>query len=219
MKVLRTPARALRAGFTLIELLAVMLIIGILMAFLVPQIPAAIDRTNVTACKANLGAISQGLLEYKAKYEKLPTGSGVHFFGALIADRVWDASDANSKRMTCPGVEESYLTPSQDGIPREEWYVDDDQMDAGYSTYAGRNVKDNPIRTYPMKSSEAVVADDNDPEGNHRTTTVVLWGDSTVRELEVVDLIKEGVLDEEAQFIPVGAESPVEALQKLSIVD
>ena len=84
---MRPTLRTLRAGFTLIELLAVMLIISILMAFLLPQIPAAIDRANVTACKANMRDIGGGLLEYRAKYKKMPTESGVGFFAALIADK------------------------------------------------------------------------------------------------------------------------------------
>ena len=61
------------------------------------------------------------------------------------------------------------------------------------------------------------MADDNDPDGNHRTATVVLWGDQTVRELELVELQKKGTLTEEDTFIPVGPGSPVEALSKLSL--
>ncbi len=50
---LRTSAAwcrsGLRAGFTLIELLAAMLILGILMAFLIPKIPEAIEQAKITA--------------------------------------------------------------------------------------------------------------------------------------------------------------------------
>ena len=50
MRILQTPRRIARAGFTLIELLAVILIIGILMVFLIPRIPVAINQARVTSC-------------------------------------------------------------------------------------------------------------------------------------------------------------------------
>ena len=68
-RILRSGARA---GFTLIELLAVMLIISILAFFLLPQIPAAFDRANVTACKANMGEINKGLLMYHMNFKRTP---------------------------------------------------------------------------------------------------------------------------------------------------
>ena len=47
MLIAHRTRRTLKAGFTLIELLAVMLIIGILATFLVPQIPAASSISSV----------------------------------------------------------------------------------------------------------------------------------------------------------------------------
>jgi len=206
----------LRAGFTLIELLAVMLIIGILMVFLVPKIPAALDRANVTACKANMRSIGQGLLEYRAKYKKMPKESGVGFFGALIADKVWESTEANAKTLTCPAVETGSL-PGIADLPPDEWFMDRSILDGSFSAYAGRNMRDHAFRKFPISGKEALVADDNDPDGNHKTATVVLWGDQSVRELELVELQKEGLMTEDEEYIPVGEESPNEALQKLSL--
>src|SRR5687768_10192836 len=102
------PARpyraASRAGFTLIELLAV-----ILMTFLLPKIPEAIDAGKVTACKANLNEIYKGLLIYDQKHGDLPKHSGVRFFASLIADGVWDNSKSSAVRLSCPGVKNSAL--------------------------------------------------------------------------------------------------------------
>lgn len=213
----RAPSRrSSAAGFTLIELLAVMLIIAILMTFLVPRIPAAFDRANVTACKANLRDIGQGLLEYHGKYRKLPTRSGARFFASLVADKVWENTEATAIKLTCPGVETGALLGIAD-LPEEEWFADIEVIDGSYSAYAGRDVKDFPLRKFPGSGKEPLVADDNDGGGNHRTATVVLWADITVRELELVEVQQDGRLSDVDEWIPVGPDSPVEALSKLSL--
>ena len=216
-RTLFRPIRSsLRAGFTLIEMLAVMLIIGILMAFLVPQIPAAIDRTNVTACKANMRNIGQAMLQYKATYKRMPSQSGARFVTSIITDKVWENTESAAQKLTCPGVEIGSL-PNLVDLKPDEWFADKELIDGGSTSYAGRNMKEHAFRRFPASGKEAMVADDNDPEGNHRTATVVLWADNSVRELELVDLQNEGLVAEDEEFLLVGPESPVEALQKLSL--
>lgn len=216
MLIAHRTRRTLKAGFTLIELLAVMLIIGILATFLVPQIPAAIDRANVTACKKNLSSVGGALLEYHMKYKRMPRESGAAFVGSLIADKVWEATPSTAKKLTCPGVAVDSLIGIRD-LPPEEWFTDKEMTDGSYSSYAGRDTDNYPLRKFPLSGKEALVADDNDPEGNHRTATVVLWGDNSVSEYELVELQNEGLIAEDETFLLVGPDSPVEALQKLSI--
>src|SRR5689334_19313782 len=103
MKTRRIAKRLLRrAGFTLIELLAVILIIGILAVYLLPKIPEAVDRAKVTACKANMGEIRNGLIMYNETFHTIPQESGVKFFTSLIYKGVWENSESSAKKLTCP---------------------------------------------------------------------------------------------------------------------
>ena len=73
-----------------------------------------------------------------------------------------------------------------------------------------------PLRRFPGKESEALVADDNDPEMNHSTTTVALFANGSVKEYELYTLQQEGVL-EEGEIRVVGPDSQIEELRKLSL--
>ncbi len=206
---------ARRAGFTLIELLAVILIIGVLATFLLPKIPEAIDQAEVTGCRKNMQEIQTGLLAFKTKFKRLPKreNSGVRFFAILVASETWERTRTSAEKLTCPGVDYSAL--SVQDIPMEEWYVDLELVDGGYSTYAGRDLQNHPLRS--MGGKDVLVADDNDGGKNHRTTTNVLYGDAAVRGIELFDLRNDGVLAEDEDTLVVGPESPVEELQVLSL--
>jgi prepilin-type N-terminal cleavage/methylation domain-containing protein len=214
---LRSGRRALRAGFTLIELLAVILIIGILMTFLLPKLPEYFDHARVLACKKNMQEIYSGLLMYDNQHGDLPRGSGVKFFAALIADKVWDNGKTSAQKLSCPGVKRSALAGIANLDNPEDWYVHLDQIDGSYSAYAGRNMKDFPLRKFPGGPKEALVADDNDPQMNHRTATVVLFADGSIATFEIAELQKAGTVPEEQKDLIVGPDSPVEELRKLSL--
>lgn len=217
MTLPKLPRRLLeRAGFTLIELLAVIAIILILITFLLPRITSSIEQSRVVACKANLLELQRQLLIYDMKHGDLPRGSGVQFFAALIADGDLENTAENAKKMSCPAVKASALAIGQIEEPTE-WYKHLDTVDGSYSAYAGRNMKEFPLRKFPGSGTEALIADDNDPEMNHPTSTCVLWADGSVTHIELLELRKKGLLTEEENVLVVGQDSPVEELRKLSV--
>jgi len=211
----RTAAKAVRRGFTLIELLAVILIISLLVAALTPMIGDAIENAKVSACQQNLRNCYQGFIQFNIKYKTVPNQSGVKFFAQLIDDEAMQNSKANVERLKCPAIDVNALTIGQ--LPWETWWTDIEQIDGSYSSYAGRDVKEHPLRKFPGSGKEPLMGDDNDPDMNHETTTNVLFDDGSVQTYELVTLRNEGKIDEQETVLIIGPSSPIEELRKLSL--
>lgn len=211
----RSLARVARRGFTLIELLAVIMIIGILSVFLIPRIPEAIDAANKTACEKNLQELYKGFMLYNQTFNDLPQQGGVRFFTTLITRKTYPNTKQMVKRMTCPAVKTSSL-PSLAGLEPEQYYADPEAIDGGSSAYAGRDIKEHPLRKFPGSGKEPLVSDDNDPEPNHEVETLVLYDDGNVVRWNSVILTEKGVLAEDEALL-IGPDSQVEELRKLSL--
>jgi prepilin-type N-terminal cleavage/methylation domain-containing protein/prepilin-type processing-associated H-X9-DG protein len=215
IRALRSSARLARKGFTLIELLAVILIVSILVATLTPMVNDAIESAKVKGCDGNMRAIYQGLLLYNTKYKGIPNESGVKFFAALIAKGAIENTKTNAEKLTCPAIDKSSLAIGS--LPHEEWWSDLARVDGTYSAYAGRDLKNFPLRQGLSSSGkEPLLSDDNDPTLNHRTTTNVLYADGSVQTFEFLALKEEGKLTADEETLPIGPESPIEDLRKLT---
>ena len=204
-----------RLGFTLIELLAVILIVSLLVATLTPVVTDAIRTAEVKGCAGNLRAIHQSLLIYRTKYGGMPPQSGARFFADLIARGAIENTKANAEKLTCPAVDKASLAIG--AMPWEDWWKDIEVVGGDYSAYAGRDMKNHPVRQLTASGKEPLVADDNDPDMNHHTTTNVLYADGNVQTFELADLKAQGIVTEEQETLVVGPESPVEDLTKLSL--
>jgi prepilin-type N-terminal cleavage/methylation domain-containing protein/prepilin-type processing-associated H-X9-DG protein len=67
-----------RAAFTLSELLAVLAIIGLLFALLMPAIQAARESARMANCKNHLRQIGLALVNYESAHKHLPAGIKIH---------------------------------------------------------------------------------------------------------------------------------------------
>ena len=61
-----------KKGFTLIEMLIVIVIIGILMAALIPRLSSARGRANDVARKSHLNQVATALISYQIDHGKFP---------------------------------------------------------------------------------------------------------------------------------------------------
>ena len=60
-------------GFTLIEIMVVVIIIGLLAAFIVPKIVGQVDQAKVSKAKADIRALESALTMYRIDNSRYPT--------------------------------------------------------------------------------------------------------------------------------------------------
>jgi prepilin-type N-terminal cleavage/methylation domain-containing protein len=74
MRFFKTRNSKLATAFTLVELLAVIAIIGVLVALLLPAIQAARESARLAQCKNNLRQVSLAMLNYESTHKQFPAG-------------------------------------------------------------------------------------------------------------------------------------------------
>ena len=172
----RSSWQSRRAGFTLVELLAVIAIIGVLIALLLPAVQAARESGRRTACQNNLRQIGLALNQYLSAKQAFPIGSTDHNkreiawcvyllpsldeqqVFSLFDDRQAYSSAANREAVRC--VIPVFLCPSTATQPDRRgpttgdrnsngtWDPGDDQAYTDYGGIWGVNGTDNGTLIY-----------------------------------------------------------------------
>jgi general secretion pathway protein G len=96
--------RPVRAGFTLVELLVVVVVIGILVALLVPAVMGGIRRARDAQTSAEIQTIAQSLQSFKTKYGDFPPSRII-----LMENGFYDTS--NATRLSAIGAGTWFGTP------------------------------------------------------------------------------------------------------------
>ena len=171
--------------------------------------------SDVEECKANLREIFAGLSDYAEAEGRAPEKSGVAFFAELISGGTWENDEAHARFLTCPGVPIETLAIA--GKPPTEWFASLDGLTGDSSSYAGRDPVNHPLPGFPGPGTEALVACDNRHGANHEGITNVLLSDGSVLTLELEREKENGNVEEDAEVLVVGPDSPLPELRTLSL--
>ena len=166
---------------------------------------------DVSTCAANLRHIYTDMLLYSARHNtelRLPQESGVRLLAALVGAE--DAA-ADHAYLTCPG-------PGAEAVPKDVDYRSLETLTGAASAYAARDTVTFPLAKFPSGGSELepLVACDNAHGLNHDGCMNVLYSDGSVVTLFLAEEIERGHLPAGATTIPVGKDSPIPDLRKLT---
>jgi len=164
--------------------------------------------SDVAECQSNLRAIYAGLLELAKERGAPPDGSGVAFFGQIVADGVWAGTRAELENLTCPGPGARPRSPDAD-------FHLLGSLTPASSAYAGRDARAHPLATFPSGGPELQALVACDSAENHGGPVNVLFSDGSVRTYEPEPLVRQGRLAAGAPIV-VGPDSPLEELRALA---
>jgi prepilin-type processing-associated H-X9-DG protein len=209
-----SPAKPSRIRFIVIDLLAVLAILGLLALMTPPLVFKSKASSNVRACQSNLRQIAANLQLWAddRNHGAWPAERGIQFLLVLVRDGELGLRDLDI--FCCPATDDS--TESVDAAARRpgSGLADFAHLDARCISYAGRDGVRFPVNPKKL-SEELIAADDNDGRANHPRVTNVVYADSHVATIDVTDYKKE--LGGDAEWVPVGPESPDPDLRRLLI--
>ncbi|MFQ5505799.1 MAG: prepilin-type N-terminal cleavage/methylation domain-containing protein [Planctomycetota bacterium] len=211
-------------GFTLIELLVVILILSLLMVVLLPNIVGGKESAYEFACRKNLQNFYAHIQSYEIRHRRKPRGGGPAFLYDLWKG-VMEHTEDNRDMFFCPAQRDDphYQEDILPQDPEQLWpSLDDFNSEDTHYAARGKRYKRN------MDSGKAAwIADDNEGGSNHRSGTInVLYGNGTVRPITKLSLEEDGLWggggdgnteEDEDYAFPVGPDSPLKALRKLSV--
>ena len=106
LPVFRRRPRAHHQGFTLLEVMVVVVIIGVLMAIIVPNVLGRADDARATAARTDVANLMQALKLYKLDNQRFPTAE--QGLQALVAKPTTAPAPMNWK-------------PYLDKLPNDPW--------------------------------------------------------------------------------------------------
>lgn len=121
-------------GFTLLEIMVVVTILGLLAAFIVPNVIGQGDKAKVDLAKANMSGIANALDFYKLDNKKYPTTE--QGLEALVSKpdgaSNWNSSGYLQKLPEDPwGNQYVYISPGIDGKPFDLYTLGADGAEGG----------------------------------------------------------------------------------------
>jgi prepilin-type N-terminal cleavage/methylation domain-containing protein len=222
--VLHPATHALRAGFTLLEMMVVIGIIGLLAAFLVPNIMQAMGQATVTAEQANMRELYTWLTMYKTNHDNgWPTATGQKFILQLWKDGTVERSEKNAKRFFSAGENSTEYLASLGFDPEEtsviDYLTDWDSLAPGAINYAGFDPQGDRTLRRKLNNAPGSVTIIANATFAHRNAIVYMTADGEIHTLNIQELLDEGVLTQEdidMGIVPVGASSPLPELQTVT---
>lgn len=157
-----------------------------------PGAEPVLDVTaDTSACMSNLRRVYEGLLAYQSQHGHAPTASGHAFLQALIAEHAFEDTPETRAYLVCPGTR----TP-----------------------YAARDTGAHPLGRFPSGGAELepLAACDGGKRLPHAGCVNVLYSDGSVQSLVLEQELESGRGPAGTESLPIGPESPVPDLRKLS---
>jgi hypothetical protein len=166
--------------------------------------------SDVRECTQNLRTIYAGLRRYHELHGTLPQGSGAAFLLELLGDALPDDAEHRAA-LTCPG-------PGAEPVPPGLDLSDLAKRTPSASAYAGRDMVHFPLTKFPSGGAELepLAACDNAEGWNHDKVLNVLYSDGSVVTLSLERLVEQNRVPPGTTVLPVGPDSPLEELRKLS---
>lgn len=127
-----------QCGFTLIEIMVVVVIIGILIGLIAPNILGRVDKARVTAARTDISTLEQALAMYRLDNHRLPTtDQGLEALvikpGGSPEPRNWNPEGYLQQSLPNDpwGNPYQYIAPGQQGRPYDLWSLGADGREGG----------------------------------------------------------------------------------------
>lgn len=125
-------------GFTLIEIMVVVVIIGILIGLVAPNVLGRVDKARVTAAQTDINTLEQALAMYRLDNHHYPsTDQGLEALvskpGGAPEPRNWNPEGYLKKSLPADpwGNPYQYMTPGSEGRPYDIWSLGADGREGG----------------------------------------------------------------------------------------